>query len=415
MLDADETLDIAGLTVLPGLVDEHFHLSVNFGWATYTSATQAAAKGGVTSIIDMPLDAPPTLTAALLRAKLDTIGSECCVDYALYGGYLKEDPDEMAAMATAGAVAFKLFTVEVPVYPGVTAGEAFDAMQRAKREDATVVVHCENGSIAEAETRRVQLEGRTDLAAWDEGRPWFCEVEAVQSIALLAAVTGCRTVIAHATTPLTVECVRDMRRRAPNLWVETCPQYLCISKDEMADPRLKWGPPTRDRAAVDGLWQMLREGHIHTIGSDYALAPRVQTENIWEQGTGVGNSVETMLAVVATEALYERDVPITRIADLLSTTPAKLFGLYPRKGAITIGSDADFAIVETNGRQILDARKLEYHEQEPWSPYDGRELRVYPVYTILRGRVIFGEGVLTAEPGRGEFLTRRSTLPSNTH
>jgi dihydroorotase-like cyclic amidohydrolase len=125
---------------------------------------------------------------------------------------------------------------------------------------------------------------------------------------------------------------------------------------------------------------------------------------------GPGNSAETMLPVVATEALYGQDVSLEHVAMLLSTTPAKLFGLYPQKGAIAVGSDADLAIVETNGNRTLDARDLEYEGQTPWSPYDGRTLRVYPVYTVLRGQVIFAEGVVAAEPGLGRFLTRR--LPS---
>jgi dihydroorotase-like cyclic amidohydrolase len=171
------------------------------------------------------------------------------------------------------------------------------------------------------------------------------------------------------------------------------------------DARLKWNPPSRARASVEQLWQLLKEGHVHTIGSDHAPLPKEPGADIWAQLPGAGNGLETMLPLVGTEALHRRDVGLARLADLLSTTPARLFGLYPRKGAIRIGADGDLAVVETDGRRILDAQELEYHDQAKWSPFDGREVRVYPVYTILRGRVIFAEGAVTGEPGYGEFQT----------
>jgi allantoinase len=408
-LDAEETLDIEGLTVLPGLVDEHFHVFRGYGWETYPGATRAAAKGGITTVVDMPLDRPPTLTAEALREKLDAIRGECYVDYAAFGGYLESDPEEIAAMAAAGAAAFKLFTGGVAppgMYPGVSAGQILDAMRRIKSEDRTVVVHSENAPIVDFETARLKAEGQDDVGAWDEARPWFSELEAVQRVSLLAEVTGCRTVIAHVTAPQSVAAVRDARRRGADVWIETCPHYLCLTLEEMAgDARLKWNPPSRARASVEQLWQLLKEGHVHAIGSDHAPLPKEPGADIWTQLPGAGNGLETMLPLVGTEALHRRDVGLARLADLLSTTPARLFGLYPRKGAIRIGADGDLAVVETDGRRILDARELEYHDQPKWSPFDGREVRVYPVYTILRGRVIFAEGAVTGEPGYGEFQT----------
>jgi dihydroorotase-like cyclic amidohydrolase len=206
--------------------------------------------------------------------------------------------------------------------------------------------------------------------------------------------------------------VREARGRGADVWVETCPHYLCLTLEEMAaDARLKWNPPSRDRASVDELWRLLADGEIHTIGSDHAPLPKVDGATVWEQLPGAGNGIETMLAVVATEAVHRRGVPLARVADLLSATPARLFGLHPRKGAIRVGADADFAIVETDGRRTLDARELEYHEQPKWSPFEGREVRVYPVYTILRGRPIFAEGSVLGEPA-GELVTRAVPVPA---
>lgn len=412
-VDADETLDLHGLTVIPGLVDEHFHVFWGYGWETYQGATRAAAKGGITSVVDMPLDQPATLTADRLEEKLAAIRTECYVDYALFGGYHEEDPDEVAALAEAGVVALKLFTGGVAppgMYPGVDTGQMLDCMRRARREGLTVVVHSENAEIVDFETARLQAEGRTGPAAWDEARPWYSELEAVQRVALVAEVTGCRAVIAHVTAPQSVVFVRDTRARGADVWIETCPHYLCLTVEEMAsDARLKWNPPSRDRASVERLWSLLTDGHVHTVGSDHAPLPKKPDADIWTQLPGAGNGLETMLPLVATEAA-RRGLPLARVADLLATTPARLFGLFPRKGTIAIGSDADLAVIETKGHKTLDAKELEYHEQEKWSPFDGREVTVYPVYTILRGRVIFAEGAVTGEPGYGEFLPRRAAV-----
>jgi allantoinase len=413
-IDGDDVLDVGGLTILPGLIDEHFHTWWGYEWDTHENSTRAAAKGGITTLVEMPLDRPLTLSAAALRAKLDQVGSDYYVDYAAFGGYLEEDPDEMAAMADAGVVAFKLFTgATAPpgVFPGVDSAQMLDALRRAHELGIPVVVHAENAAIVAFETARLQAEGRNDPRAWDEARPWFAELEATERTCLLAEATGCRTIIAHVPSPRAVRAIAEARSRGADVWTETCTHQLCLTQDDMAqDTRLKWNPPTRDRASVEELWQLLADGYVHTIGSDHAPLPKTPNADIWTQNPGAGNAVETMFPVFATEALHDRDIPLARIVDLLSTTPAKLFGLYPRKGAIQVGADGDFTIVETDGRRTLDARELEFiPSQERWSPFDGRELRVFPQYTIVRGKTIFAEGAVVGERGHGTFLTPQST------
>jgi allantoinase len=412
-IDGDEALDVAGLTILPGLIDEHFHTWWGYEWDTHENSTRAAAKGGITTLVEMPLDRPLTLSAAALRAKLDQVGGDYHVDYAAFGGYLEENPDEMAAMADAGVVAFKLFTgATAPpgVFPGVDSAQMLDALRRAHDLAIPVVVHAENAAIVAFETARLQDEGRNDPRAWDEARPWFAELEATERTCLLAEATGCRTIIAHVPSPRAVRAIAAARQRGADVWTETCTHQLCLTQDDMAqDTRLKWNPPTRDRASVEELWQLLADGHVHTIGSDHAPLPKTPGADIWNQNPGAGNAVETMFPVFATEALHERDVPLARIVDLLSTMPAKLFGLYPRKGAIQVGTDADFTVIETDGRRTLDARELEFiPSQERWSPFDGRELRVFPQYTIVRGKTVFAEGTVVGDRGHGEFLTPQS-------
>lgn len=407
-IDADETIDATGLTVLPGLIDEHFHTFRGYGWETYEGATRAALKGGVTTVIEMPLDKPPTLTGEALINKRAEIADLCHVDYALFGGYYHDDPSEMSAMADAGAGAFKLFTggaAPPGMFPGVDDGELLDALRRVAELGSTVTVHSENAQMVEFETARLQAEGRTDMGAWDDARPWFSEVAAAQTVALAAQVTGARTVIAHVSSPQTLEAIDAARRGGSDVWAETCHHYLCGSKeDSLSDNRLKWNPPTRDAAAVDWMWELLREGKVHTVASDHAPLAKDPNANVWEQRPGSGNGVEIMFPVFATDALHGREVGIERVAEVMSTNPAKIFRLEG-KGRIEIGGDADFAIVETNGSRVLDASELHYHEQPNWSPFEGKELKVYPVYTVLRGKTMYAEGEIRGQAGDGRLLT----------
>ena len=406
-LPARETLDVSGLTLLPGLVDEHFHVFRDYGWETYEGATRAAVKGGITTIVDMPLDNPPVLTAAALREKLEAITGSCHVDYGLYAGDPDQALEELDGMVDAGARALKIFTGGVAppgMYPGADSGAILALLRRCRQLGITAVAHCENAEIVEAETRRLRAEGRHDVAAWDEARPWFSEVEAVARVALLAEATGCRTVMAHLSSYQSVDAVSAARERGADVWVETCPHYLCLTTEEMAgDARMKWNPPSRDRASVERLWEQVARGEIHTVGSDHAPLPKEPNANIWDQLPGAGNGLEPMLPLIASEA-RRRGLGLGRAVELLSSTPARLFGLHPRKGSLMPGSDADICVVDTRASRTLDARELEYHEQEKWSPYDGREVDVWPVYTLLRGNVVFAEGEVRGAPGDGEFL-----------
>jgi len=415
-IDAATTIDATGLLVMPGVIDEHFHCFYGYGWETYQGSSRGAIRGGVTTVVDMPLDKPPTLTAEALRAKLDVIRGNCHVDYASFGGYLEDDPDEMTAMAAEGVAAFKLFTGGVAppgMYPGVDDGQILDALRRAASLGRTTTVHCEHAPIVDWETNRLMGEGRLDMAAWDEARPWYSEVAAAQNVALIAQVTGARTVIAHASSPQTVEAIAAARRHGADVWIETCHHYLCSTQEEaLADIRLKWNPPTRNSASVEWLWRLLAEGHIHTVASDHAPLPKSVAEDVWVQSPGSGNGVQLFFPVFATKAVHEHGIPMTRVVELVSTTPAKLFGLHPRKGEIAVGADADLAIVQTDGHHVLDARELEYHDQEPWSPFDGMELRVIPQYTVLRGKLVYAEGEVTGSPEDGQHIVVGAPVPA---
>jgi allantoinase len=407
---AAEELDAAGLTVLPGLVDQHYHSWWGYGFESHIVSTRAALRGGITTIVEMPLDTPLTLTVGALEAKESAVGGDYHVDHAVIGGYLREAPEEMEALARAGVVAFKIFTGLVApegMYPGSDGADILDALRRAAALDIPVIFHCEDAELVDAETSRLREAGATGPKAWDDARSWFAEVAAVQRVALLAEVTGARVVIAHVPTPRSIDVAQTARSHGARIWIETCPHQICLSMDDFrGDTRLKWNPPTRSRSQVEELWKHLSAGRIHSIGSDHAPLPKIAGGDIWEQNPGAGNVLQTMFPVVATEA-SRRGISLAHVVRMLSETPARLFGLYPRKGTIHIGSDADFAIVALGGTSTIHAEDLEFFDPtQRWTPYEGREVSAEVVYTVLRGQVVYEHGNVTGSPGDGRRIAR---------
>ncbi len=238
------------------------------------------------------------------------------------------------------------------------------------RRASTVVVHCENAEIVDFETARLQAEGRTGAEAWDEARPWYSEVEAVQRVALAAEVTGCRTVIAHVTAPQSVERCATLRARGADVWVETCPHYLCLTtRRHGADGRLKWNPPSRNPESVERLWELLRgRPRAHD-----RLRPRAARRSSPAPTSGRSSRAPaTASSRCCPSSPPRRRGAASRspqVVDLLSTTPARALRPLPAQGHDRGGRRRRLLpSLETNGRRTLDAQELEYHEQEKWSP-----------------------------------------------
>lgn len=197
--------------------------------------------------------------------------------------------------------------------------------------------------------------------------------------------------------------VRAARERGVDAWIETCPHYLCLSTDDLTDPRMKWNPPTRPPASVDALWARVADGSVHTIASDHAPLGKPEGGTIWDMMPGVGNGVEPMLSLVASEAVHRRGIPIGRIVDALCSTPARVYGLHPRKGTLRVGADADLVLLTRDEPGRIDVEALEYTGPR-FSPFDGMEVRCHPRATVLRGRVIARDGVFCGEHGEGREL-----------
>lgn len=404
-LEGAQVIDATHQVVVPGVIDEHLHVFLGYPWETYANATAAALKGGVTTVIDMPLDKPAPLTGEAIRQKRDLASREVRCDFALYGGYLTGHPEEMERQAAEQVAGFKLFTdgaAPPGMYPGVDAGEQLEAMTMAARLGRTVAVHCENAFVIDRLAQKLQATGRRDGGVWDEVRPVLAEVDAIRRTVGLAKHTGARTVIVHVSVAEGAGIVQDARKEGFPIWVETCPHYLLITKEDMdRDIRFKWNPPSRSRVLVDQLWEAVRRGWVQTIGSDHAPLDKSGTD-IWSMAPGAPG-VETMLTTMMTEAVWHRGLSAGQVVELLCANPAKIYGLYPRKGCIAVGADADLVLLNWNTERRIDAGKLQILGTR-WSPFDGRVIRVYPTATILRGRVVMQDDEILAQPGDGEFI-----------
>jgi allantoinase len=408
-LRAAERIDCSGLHVLPGGVDPHVHFGDQgqSAFEDFETGTRAAAAGGVTTVLDMPLNLPPTVDAATWIARRDAVAPRAVVDFGLWGGLVPGSVGDLEPMARAGAVAFKAFLCDEVDWEAVSDGDLYLGMQEAARLGRPVGVHCENGSIVAALRDRLRAAARTDLAAHAESRPEIAEVEAIRRVVLLAGATGARTQVVHVSTGAGVDACRLARESGADVSAEVTMHHLTLTDADAV--RLgtvaKCTPPLRPRRQVEALWERVLAGHVGNVGSDHSPATAEQKDAAarehWDVPNGI-TGVQTLLPLLISEGVHRRGLDLTAVARLAATGAARRFGLYPRKGAIRIGADADFAIVDLDANWVLAATDLRY--KAPWSPHEGTRIRGRVVRTVLRGRTVFADGEVVGSPGGGRCL-----------
>ena len=279
-----------------------------------------------------------------------------------------------------------------------------------------VLLHCENLGIARVLQQRLKAAGRTDMGAWDDHSPWFTEVAHARAYLYYAKLTGCPVYMVHVTSAETVAEVERAKAEGVVVYGEIGSHYLVLNKDAW-----RINPPLRDRSTHEGLWRALATGRIDCIGSDHVSHERtrevMETGNVWTTISGFPSRVEGMLPMMLSEGVNQGKISIERLAKVSSENPARIFGLYPRKGAIAVDSDADMVVVDLKRRARMTRDML--HTATPWTIYEGREVTGWPVMTVLRGQVVmeWPEGVPRARvigPPTGQYLRRR-LVRSNRH
>ena len=394
--------------VVPGLIDAHVHFRDpgRPDAEDFLSGTKAAAAGGICTVLDMPGVSPEILTVKDLETKINAVKNKAIVDFGLYGGLSSKNLNATPKLAEAGVVAFKTFLIETTYYLEDDY-LLFKALQNVSSANIPCSIHAENWSIIKALIRSLQDEGRTDPMAHIASRPNFTEAEAVLKVAYFAFLTNAHVHIAHTSTKEALEIARLAKERNVNLTAETCPHYLTLTSDAMREfgPYAKVNPPLRDVSDVKALWRGVKEGIIDIIASDHAPHTKsdkdVGKENIFLSSPGMPN-IEIMIPILLTK-VNEGLISIFQLTKMLSYNVAKIFNLYPKKGVIAVGSDADFVIVDLKRRSKINLDSM-HSKARDLNVFIGREVKGVPTTTIVRGNVVMEEGNILAEPGYGEFV-----------
>jgi allantoinase len=407
-LTADIVERLDGRLILPGAIDPHVHFEEpgNTRREDFESGTRAAAAGGITLVIEHPLSDPPTTTTDRYVAKRELVSRHAHVDFGLWGGAVPGNVDEMPGMVEAGAGGFKAFMLESePDYPGLDDDRLLTAMKLAAELGTTMLVHAEDGSIIEAATAQLQAAGRKDAIAWAESRPAISEVEAVGRAIALAHQASCRAHLVHLTTGESVALAAEARRRGDQVCVETCPHYLLFDSSALArlGPWVKCAPPLRSRYEVERLWEHVLAGRVDFIGSDHApweySEKSVGLDDIWAARNGLQSLQFTTVLMLDSGA--QRGLALDALVRLLSTNIAQWLGIFPQKGTIQPGSDADLAVYRAGVSHLLRADDL--LDKQKWTPYEGTTVAYQVEATMLRGAWVYRDGVVT-EPPRGAFV-----------
>jgi allantoinase len=416
--DGAELLDASGLLVLPGVVDGHVHFVQDdpalFGpdpdeYEGFVAGGRGAAAGGVTTVVEMPQARPLTTDGATFARKRELAANDSIVDFALWGGVILGTTDEQIDEQLAlGAVGLKAFMCDSdPSFPALDDDQLLRSLAHVAGTGRMLGVHAEGDNLLQAGLVRMAALGRRDAMAHAESRPPIVEVEAVSRAIVLAESVGAWVHIVHLSAGAAADVVARAKARGVRVTCETCPQYLALDHDDLRRLRgfARCAPPIRSREDVEHLWRRLADGTIDAVTTDHCAftveSKQRGEEDIFKAPCGLPG-VETFLPVVASEA-RRRGFGFEDVARWTASTPARLWHLAPRKGAIAVGADADLAFLDPGRTWTIHGTGL--HHTHPWTPFEDRTVTGRVVRTLVRGRTVFSEadGVV-GEPGAGAFI-----------
>lgn len=415
--DAALTIDTADLLVLPGIVDAHFHCRApgHPEREDFASGTQAAAAGGATTVFEMPIAYPGVHSGEVLRERRELGESEAYVDFALYGGGGSSE-EGIRSMAAEGAIGYKIFLHAAPAgreveFEGLTATDTkslYLAFQRIAPTGLPCAVHSEDDDLIEERTAELRARGEVSPSAHHESRPDFVEALAVSKVLLLAEQLGVRLHLPHISTARSVDLVRAARARGQRLSLETCPHYLLANSDDVERVGAfgKINPPIRPESDRAALWRAIHDGTVDIVASDhapYTAAEKQRGEQVIFDAPSGSPSIETMGPGIFDRALAG-EISLERAVDLLSERPARLFDIYPRKGTLLPGSDADVLLLDPAASWQVDRAKFFTKSRDAARLFHGRTFRGRVVRTIVRGETVYENGQIVGQRGHGQFV-----------
>lgn len=401
--------DFGNAHILPGAVDGQVHACSSAGLDGLAATTQAAAAGGITTIVDMPYDHPePVWSLDALHRKIEAIETLAHVDVALYATVPKDDCDAIIDLVEAGCCAVKIshFESHPTRFPRIGMNQTLDLLEILAPTDIPVGLHNEDQEIVLSRMARLKAAGH-DSADWHAiSRPIAAELASTAAFLELGAVTGAHVHIVHFSTPRGYDLVANYRAQGHRSTAEICAHYLHFDPAEDM-PRLgnllKVNPPLRP-GLREGLWDSYRNGHIAFVSSDHGSWPlaRKQTPSVFDAGAGIPG-LQTLVPGFLTDLIQRFDDPFVRAARDLCENPARFFGLWPRKGALVAGADADLMVLGSEP-MTFDATKT--FDGLNWSPYDGEQFATRVLATLVGGRQVFDGTAITGQPGAGRFIPR---------
>jgi dihydropyrimidinase len=419
--NATTTIDAVHHLLLPGGIDVHTHLDMPFGGTTsaddFQTGTIAAAFGGTTTLIDFAIQ----YKGQTLRHAFDTwmkkAHDKATIDYAFHciiTDLGSAQLEEMADLIREGVTSFKLFMA----YPGVFMlddASIFRAMSQAAKHSGLICMHAENGGAIDVIVQQALAEGKRAPKYHALTRPTTAEAEATSRAVALAEMAGCPVYIVHLSCNEALEKVREARDRGLPAYAETCPQYLYLSLDNMNAPGFEgakyvFTPPLREKWHQEKLWHGLTHDTLQVVSTDHCpFCFKEQKELGIDDFTKIPNGgpgIEHRLSLIYTGGVHGKRFSPNRFVEVVATAPAKLFGLYPRKGTIAVGSDADLVIFDPNEEQVISAKT--HHMRVDYSMFEGIQIKGVPKTVLSRGRPVIDAGQFIGRPGNGQFLRRQT-------
>lgn len=407
--DAGTVEDLSGQYLIPGTIDTHMHVRDpgHIERGNFYTETLAAASGGVTTIMEHPISIPPQYNVEILQNRINRADTQSVVDFCFYGAAGGEFPEEITKLADDGRiVAYKTFLHKAPEgreqeFRGLTTADdaqLYIVLKEVAKTGLIIAFHAEDNDLITYYAKKFQEEGRTHGKDHALSRPPFTEIASMKRVLAFAEETGARVEIAHISTPEGLQLMKEAKAKGMDVYAETCQHYLFLSDDALDKfgPFAKCNPPLRPQEMVDRMWQYVNDGTIDYIGSDHS--PFLYEEkargndNIFKAVAGFPG-VDLRLPLML-NAVAEGKVSLERVVELLSVNPAKCFGIYPQKGIITVGADADFAVFNFDHTMTVDKTRNYSHARDIAVPYEGWKLKCQLTRTYVRGRMLMKDGVV---------------------